>query len=105
MFKIKAEMLDGKQYEAEVSLFMPTADRLAFERHFGLSFINAAKQWGENAEGALEEWLAWAAWRTLTRSKTAVPAWSIFIEDVANTEIAEVGSETVDPTDPTPQPG
>jgi hypothetical protein len=111
---IKLEFLGGDVLEFETNMFMCAADRVAFERRFGVTVGQLAEITGSGPGGAVdlgrlrEEWILFFAWRCANRSpggdQGPFDAW---IELVAGVELADIDPDgraetAVDPTAPTP---
>jgi len=103
--KVKATMEDGTFFEAS-GPWMTLADRVAFERQFGMNVATIGKAYQGAAKkdtGQLrEEWTVFWAFRLLARSCPVGP-YKDFIERVAEMNI-DMGGAKPDPTSPDPQP-
>ncbi len=116
--RVTAAMLDGRSFEHE-GLFAPLADRVAFERRFGVSATvlgRVAAMFDEEGNlqpdadpaGLKEEWVAFLVWRVLARKNALgaeVGSFEDFLEaaDAIGVEVVkEQADPEVDPTAPPP---
>jgi hypothetical protein len=113
---IKAKMLDGREVQGESSTFMCAADRMAFERRFGVGAA-VMQPWqrlydsnGDPVEGAdlsevREEYVNFFAWRALRRlANGQLPEdWDVFSDTVQEISTEELPAEEagLDPTSST----
>jgi hypothetical protein len=99
-------MLDGTKHDVTGS-YMPLADRVAFERRWGVAFetLFDVSAEGDNIVGP--EWRdergAFFCWRVLERAGVPVGDFDAFVEQVADINVERVDGP-VDPTEPGPLP-
>jgi hypothetical protein len=105
-------LLDGRSYSFTSTTYLCTADRVAFERHFGINSgtllenlrglftADGAPVEGANLSAVREEHLAFFIWRAATRavSELAGVSFEDFLDQLA--EIEEAKEEEADPTAP-----
>lgn len=111
---------ESEQQFSHVGLFAPLADRVAFERHFGVSatvLSRLTEAFDEDGKlkpdvdpaSIREEWVAFLVWRVLHRKHAAGEAVGSFAEfaeqatDLAVEELTEQEADPeLDPTAPAP---
>lgn len=94
--RITAVMLDGSKLEG-TSVYMPLADRVAFEHRFGRSVF-------KELENVKEEEAAYFSWRILERAGQPVGSFEEFLDSTESLEV-ELLDGPADPTDAAPLPG
>lgn len=118
--RVSATTIEGETYKAE-GLFAPLADRVAFERHFGVTAAalqrlgDAFDEEGKLREGAdpagvREEQVAFLVWRMLRRPNGAgeqIGPFEQFVESLAEIGLEQAAEEdpAVDPTEQAPPAG
>lgn len=95
--RVKVHRLDGTSQEGE-GLYMPLADRVAFERRFGKSILGSM-------DDLREEEAAFFCWSLLRRTGMEPGEFEPFVDGIETLEIEQVGGEEPNPTDQAPQPG
>lgn len=104
--RVVAVMLDGTKHEA-VGSYMPLADRVAFERKWGVAFESLFTVDGDGANISGPEWRdergAFFTWCVLHRGGAAVGDFDAFVEN-ADAVTVERLDGPVDPTAEEPLP-
>lgn len=110
--RVELVLIDGTEISTRSHLFMCTADRVAFERHYKTSSASMRSiadlfdEEGQPREGAdlgalREEWILFFAWRVLVRESADVERdFQAFIESVAECNVSD-GAPEPDRVDPT----
>lgn len=108
--RITAVMLDGTKHEA-TGVYMPLADRVAFERKYAETLgqiRKQAKEAGSESEpdfsGVKDEQVAFFCWRLLRRGQIPVGEFEDFLENADELAI-DVQDGPADPTDAGPPLG
>lgn len=93
---ITVKFFEGEAVEFDTSTYCCTADRVAFERKFGLP-------WAAVTGDLRQEWVAYLVWRVMNRSSAGDQGgFDEWIERVAEIDFPDEEVETPDPTKPPP---
>lgn len=113
---VSLELLDGGLHTYSTTTFMCVADRVAFERHFGVTSgelsnlreafdATGAPLPGADISGLHEAWTTFFVWRTTVRALAYFTTMTFddFCEQIAEISMTE-NAEALDPTQAALQP-